>query len=497
MRFFARRGFPSLVVGAFALFTFGCPPSPKLFRSGVAGTIVADASSKAAGLATVYLQDSQGHRLDGTITRANQAGRFRITAAPGDYTLVATDDAGSAAYTAFSLADGQLLDLGPVLLQPCAFGTNPNADVYQTCPDPVPVASPPPSFTVSGFTPDRVEATLYDVQSPSSAGATQELFVVANDDAQHLEIDVWIPSSSPYFAAGSYGASAQADDPTGGTQELAVSLVYADPASGAPIYYVLESGTFDVEALDPQVGGSLRVSLSEATFDFADPTRPALDQMHQIHLAGTAPIEGTIYGGAGANAPSAGLGNGTPEPSPSGSPVPTPSPAGPPPASITVPPIAVPDYVQGFSDGLGGVSLSAYTDLGNGALFALDLDVPAADLAPGTYAIANTVGGPPSSWSIDVYGDAWYSDATGSWQYVLANGTLTVDQGGASAGDTFSARLTGATFDLLDETGSASASYTLQLSDSGTLTMTLTSPDGGTSMGPAPWTRLPQFRIVP
>ncbi|HVO29439.1 MAG TPA: hypothetical protein VMV18_01830, partial [bacterium] len=76
-----KRALTGVLFVVFALLASGCPASPKLFRTGVAGTVVADSSSRAAALATVYLADSTGTRIPGTETRTNQAGKFRIATA--------------------------------------------------------------------------------------------------------------------------------------------------------------------------------------------------------------------------------------------------------------------------------------------------------------------------------------------------------------------------------------------------------------------------------
>lgn len=473
------------LVAFFSFLLAGCPPKTALFDAGVAGTIVAQSNSRAVVLATVYLVDDGGRVVADSTTRSNQAGRFRISAPAGAWHLVATDNSGGAAFRDVTIADGQLLDLGLLAMSPCVGGDSPNGAVYQSCPSPPAIAPPPASFSVDTFAADRVEATLYSTQSPSSAqGTTQELFLTANDDVNHLSLSVWIPSSSPYFTPGQYAPQTDASDPyPAGPAEFSVTLAWTNPDTGAQSFYILASGSLVVEALDPRLGGLVKMALSGATFDWGE-AGPALDATHTISIVATDPaIAATLSASAETTGEGtvAGPPNGTP--TPSAAPQPTP---GAPVSLGTVPAGSV--YVYASPDGL---NVYTYHDLGGGAYLALSLSVPQAWDAAGSYAVSNQVQGPSSGWTLQMYGDATYSpDGATAWTYVLSSAGFAVQQSSSSPSHDFIGQLTNAKFFYLDGGTSGDASRPLTFVDSGTLSGTLSSPDGART-GIRPWHDIP------
>ena len=225
------------------------------------------------------------------------------------------------------------------------------------------------------------------------------------------------------------------------------------------------------------------MSLSNAVFDWGE-AGPMLDTTHTITITATSPALSAPLTAIGGVSGSNGTPQGTPSPAP---------PASPPPGPIDLGAIPPAINVYAYPNADGGVNVDTYHDLGGGGFLALSLSIPAADDAIGTHAISNQVAGGYSTWTYEVYGQAYYS-ATGAenWTYVLSSASLMVSSAGHLSGETFTGQLTGAAFNYIDSTNSAIATLPLTISDSGTLSGTLSSSAtaGGNDPGTAPWRTL-------
>lgn len=435
-----------------------CDPQSKVFGGTITGTVL-DSSAQPVGLVTVYVLDAARGEKAGNVDALSGAnGHFRLDAPAGTWTLVATNFQGAAAFLYdVRIRNGQVSDIGAVYLQPCAEpGSGSNNDVYEECPDAEAedqgYGAPMGPLGVETFVPSYTDAALSD-----GSPGTDVLEITSYSDSQSVRLDIQVPETSPYFTVGDHLVAGDSPD--------FFATLY-DLSSG--VIYVLRSGTFTVEALEPEEGGTFRARLGDAIFDWYDFGSGLEDENYTATLGATSPAMTDSITVTPANGPSGST----------------------PPQSYHFDQLE-PEFTQVYVAGDGTVQVVTYDIFAEGDYVQLILDVPPAMNAPGSFAIQNTIGQDPGAWDFELHATALYADPLGyEYGYVLESATWTVSDAASGAGDTFAASLDGATFQWQADPGSPPFStLTLTLGSSGTMSGTADPllDDGDSGSGRLDW----------
>lgn len=436
-----RRGLVARVIACLSLaVAVSCTPETGTFGGTVTGTVY-DLSAEPVGFVTVYVVDaSDGRKHESVDALSGANGRFRLDAPAGLWTLVATDFQGAAAFVyEVRIGNGEVFDVGPVYLQPCAApGSGTNGEVYEECPDPASsddlgYNAPSGPVAVAAFQPSYTDATL----SVDPVGY-DTLEVTSYDDANELRLDIYIPDYSPYFSEGVH-VIAEYD------QEFFATLY--ELQSG--VIYVFREGTFSLEALQPEEGGTFRARITNAVFDWYDYQNGTPDGSFTATIAETSPAMTDSISVSEVSGPGG---------------------SGPPPQSYHFAAIE-PEYTQVYLAPDGSLEVATYDVFASGEYVQLFFDVPPALNAAGSFAVQNTFGSDSTGWSFDLHAFASYTDVSGyEYVFVLANGTWNVSDPATATGDGFAASLTGATFYWQESPSSQPYStLTLTLDSSGTM----------------------------
>lgn len=269
----------------------GCVP-PKSYGGGVTGTVV-DGTDQPA-LASVYLVPKYDDEVPNEPTvpassppveesarYTSNAGRFRIDAAAGEYVLVATNQV-EAAYVDVTIADGTVLDLGTVRMEPC---NDPTTTMPVPCPsyDMDSGSAPPASFTIDRYVPDYVDVQRHVYPD------YEELYVRTESYASGVAIEILFPDpASNGYGTGSYALVSTGSNPVWAT------LSYYDGSTGAYGFYAAGAGTLTVDAFSTEQGGAFSGTLSDVRFDWVQPTSGQLDSQTSITVVASDPLEGTV-----------------------------------------------------------------------------------------------------------------------------------------------------------------------------------------------------------
>ena len=254
--------------------------------------LTSDASGGGAGGVaddpnTVSQQAPVSNGGNGGLTIVSSGGDFQITAAAGEYDLVAADSSPSAAYVfQVRVAGGSVLNVGAIHLQACTTTSSSNP-----CPSPYGGAQPtpqPPS-TIQIFAPDQtnVEHVYY------ASGAEQvDVHAVgpitgADGSPQTGTLDAIFHDPANAMWAG--GASF--DLATSGSN-LLVQLQVSD-SYDAPSLYRAVGGSLSLIDWQPAPGGTVAISLSSVELQSVDPTSNTTPGA-PIEIVSTPPISGVV-----------------------------------------------------------------------------------------------------------------------------------------------------------------------------------------------------------
>lgn len=434
-----------------------CKPDSRVFGGTVTGTVF-DLTAQPAGLVTVYVVDpEEGKKAEQVDALSGSNGHFRLDAPAGTWTLVATDFQGAASFLyGVRVGNGQVVDVGALYLAPCAQpGSGSNAEVYEECPDPSAddygYGTPPADYALSTFEPEYTDANLSD------APAGDDILEVSSySTPQQVRIDIQVPDSSPYFAVGAH------EIPPGAYEQFFATLYELDTG----VMYILRSGTFSVEALDPVAGGAFRARLSNAIFDWYDFENGIPDESFSATLGATDPAMTDTITVTAANGES----------------------GSPPPQSYTFAQLQ-PEFTQIYVAADGSATVVTYDTLASGEYVQLILDLPPELNAVGSFPVQNTFGSDSSAWGLELHATALYGDGMGyEYGYILESGTWTVYDAATGPGDAFAASLDQATFQWQADPGAQPfATLTLGIGSSGTMSGTADASDPGAGSGRVDW----------
>jgi hypothetical protein len=236
------------------------------------------------------------------------------------------------------------------------------------------------------------------------------------------------------------------------------------------VIYVLRSGTFTVEALEPEEGGTFRARLSDAVFDWYDFDAGTQDESFTATVGETSPAMTDSISVTPMNGPSA--------PAPS--------------QSYHFTQLA-PEFTQIYVAADGTLQVVTYDIFDGGDYIQIILDVPPELNAVGSFAVQNTFGETNEDWDLQLHATALYSDTSGyEYGYALESATWTVTDAVSGPGDNFAASLDGATFQWQADPGSPPfTTLTLTLDSSGTMSGTADpAADPGEGDGRLDWRML-------
>lgn len=436
-----------------------CDPKSNVFGGTITGTVL-DSSAQPVGFVTVYVVDPARGEKEGNVDALSGAnGHFRLDAPAGRWTLVATDFQGTAAFLYdVEIKNGQVSDIGAVYLQPCAApGSGSNNEVYEECPDPsaddLGYGAPLGPIEIGTFVPSYTDAAISDGPPGSDV-----LEITSYSDEQSVRLDIQVPESSPFFTVGDH----LIDGPTG---DFFATLYDLDGG----VIYVLRSGTFSVEALEPEEGGTFRGRLGGAIFEWYDFDSGLQDESYTATLGATSPAMTDSISVTPMNGPSGST----------------------PPQSYHFDQLA-PEFTQIYVRPDGALQVVTYDVFDSGEYIQLILDIPPGFNAVGSYAVQNTFGSDPGDWELELHATALYGDTLGyEYGYVLESGTWTVTDAVSGPGDAFAASLDQATFQWQADPGSPPfTTLTLTVGSSGTMSGIADPADVGAGKGRLDWSVL-------